>query len=329
MASIREVAKIAGVSPATVSRVMNGTANVNEEKKARVLQAISETGFVPNEVARSLFRKSAKTIGLVLPNIDNPFFTQMASAIEKEADANGYRVLLYNTHDDFEKEKMAFQMLTSMNADGIILTRSDKKLQPYVENSAIPVVITDTIFSGGKASAYVYCDFYQGGRMAAEHLIACGCRHMVCIKGIQTITSAKARYEGYRDVCKERGIPVRTVECDYSFNRGLEAAEEILRKYPDVDGIVASNDMVAISVYKVLRREKIAVPEQVQIIGFDDIYLSTLISPELTTIIQPIKEIGTMAARLIIESGIQELKENTYVFPVSLVVRETTRPLKE
>ena len=133
MASIREVAKLANVSPATVSRVMNGTANVDTEKKERVLRAISETGFIPNEVARSLFKKSAKIIGLVLPSIENPFFTQMASAVEKEADANGYRVLLYNTGNDFEKEKSAIQMLLSMNADGIILTRSDEMLKPYVE----------------------------------------------------------------------------------------------------------------------------------------------------------------------------------------------------
>ena len=145
VASIREVAKLANVSPATVSRVMNGTARVDEEKRARVLKAIEETGFVPNEVARSLFRKSAKTIGLVIPSIENPFFTHMASAIEKEADVNGYRVILYNTDSDFEKEKAALQMLSSMNADGIILTRIDEKLLPYVEATNIPAVITDSL----------------------------------------------------------------------------------------------------------------------------------------------------------------------------------------
>lgn len=325
MVSIREVAKIAGVSPATVSRVMNGTANVNEEKRERVQKAIEETGFVPNEVARSLFRRSAKTIGLVVPSIENPFFTQLASAIEKEAEANGYRVLLYNSGNDFEKEKAALQMLTSMNADGIIMTRSTKKLQPYLEASTIPVVITDTLYSDGKANAYVYCDFYQGGRMAAEHLIACGCKNIVCIKGKQTITSAKARYEGYRDVAKEHGMKVQTVDCDYSFEQGLVAAEELLEKFPHVDGIIASNDMVALSVFKVLHRKNIAVPDEIQLIGFDDIYLSTLISPELTTIVQPITEIGRKAAELIIHSGCQEMEAKKYVFPVSLVVRETTR----
>ena len=108
------MAKLANVSPATVSRVMNGTARVDEEKRERVLKVIKDTGFVPNEVARSLFRKSAKTIGLVIPSIENPFFTHMAKSIEKEADANGYRVILYNTDSNFEKEKAALQMLASI-----------------------------------------------------------------------------------------------------------------------------------------------------------------------------------------------------------------------
>lgn len=328
MSSIREVARLAGVSPATVSRVMNGTANVNEEKRERVLQAISETGFVPNEVARSLFRKSARIIGLVLPDIENPFFTQLADAIEKKADFNGYRVILYNTRNDIEKEKMALQMMTSMNADGIIFARSNEMLQSFVEETPIPVVVTDTVFAGGHASAYVHCDFYQGGRMATEHLMECGCQRIVCMKGPQTHSSAKARYEGYRDVCAENNMQERTVETDYSFNMGLTAAEELLEKFPDVDGIVACNDIVAISAYKVLHKNNIPVPDQVQLIGFDDISLCSLISPELTTITQPIKAIGTKAAELIIHSDAQAMNMEKYIFPVSLVERETTRRKK-
>lgn len=325
MASIREVAKIANVSPATVSRVMNGTARVDDEKRERVLKAIKETGFVPNEVARSLFRKSAKTIGLVIPSIENPFFTHMASAIEKEADANGYRVILYNTDSNFEKEKAALQMLSSMNADGIILTRIDEKLLPYVEATNIPAVVTDSLFLGGKDITYVYSDHYQGGRIAAEHLIDCGCKKIVCVRGVQTIASARARYMGCQDACKEKGVELNTVDCDYTFQNGLRAAEELLEKYPDVDGIVASNDMVAISIYKVLKKNNISVPEQVQLIGYDDIEIASIMTPELTTIKQSVKTIGKKAAELIIFDREKETEENNYIFPVKLVVRETTR----
>ena len=325
MASIREVAKLANVSPATVSRVMNGTARVDDEKRERVLKAIKETGFVPNEVARSLFRKSAKTIGLVIPSIENPFFTHMASAIEKEADENGYRVILYNTDSNFEKEKAALQMLSSMNADGIILTRIDEKLLPYVEATNIPAVVTDSLFLGGKDITYVYSDHYQGGRIAAEHLIDCGCKKIVCVRGVQTIASARARYMGCQDVCIEKGVELNTVDCDYTFQNGLRAAEELLEKYPDVDGIVASNDMVAISIYKVLKKNNISVPEQVQLIGYDDIEIASIMTPELTTIKQSVKTIGKKAAQLIIFDREKETEENNYIFPVKLVIRETTR----
>ncbi|MBQ8147961.1 MAG: LacI family DNA-binding transcriptional regulator [Lachnospiraceae bacterium] len=324
MTSIREVAKLAGVSPATVSRVINGTAKVDDEKKERVLQVISETGFVPNEVARSLFKKSAKTIGLIIPSIENPFFTQLAGVIDRVADANGFRVILCNTADDFEKEKSALQMLAAMNADGIILTTNNMEIQSFVDELSIPVVVTDRLISNQGIHNYVHCDHYGGGRLAMEHLIESGCKNVVCIQGPQNVSSARARYEGYRDVCKEQGIVEQVVNCDYDFHEGLAISEQLLEKYPQVDGILACNDMVAISIYKVLHKRKIAVPEQIQVIGFDDIMLSSLMTPELTTIAQPIEEIGRKAAELIIHRE-EQGEEREYVFPAKLVVRETTK----
>lgn len=323
MASIREVAKLAQVSPATVSRVMNGTAKVDEQKKRRVLEAIEETGFVPNEVARSLFKKSAKLIGLILPSIENPFFAQLAGAIERKADKHGYRLVLCNTGSSVEKERAAMQMLMSMNADGIILTTSNDEIREYTAKCNIPVIVTDRSFSGSDALKYVHCNHYQGGRMAAEHLISCGCKNIVCIKGPQEISSAKDRYQGYKDICQEKGIKEQTMECAYDFNEGMRVTERLLEEYKDVDGIIACNDMVAISAYKVLIRNNIQVPKQVKLIGFDDIALSKLMTPALTTISQPVEEIGAKAAELIIfkdESAKQE-----YIYEAKLVERETTR----
>ena len=323
MASIRDVAKIAKVSPATVSRVMNGTAKVDEEKKQRVLEAIKETGFVPNEVARSLFKKSAKLIGLILPSIENPFFAQLAGAIERKADKHGYRLVLCNTGSSVEKEKSALQMLISMNADGIILTTSNDEIREYTEKCNIPVIVTDRSFNGSGALKYVHCNHYQGGRMAAEHLISCGCKNIVCIKGPQEISSAKDRYLGYKDVCQEKGIKEQTMECAYDFDKGMRVTEELLEKYKDVDGIIACNDMVAISAYKVLVRSNIDVPGHVKLIGFDDIALSKLMTPALTTISQPVEEIGAKAAELIIFKD--ESTKQEYIYEAKLVERETTR----
>lgn len=325
--NIREVARLAGVSPSTVSRVINGSARVSPEKTAKVLQAISATDFVPNELARGLYRKSAKLIGLIIPSIKNPYFTQVAKSIEHMAWENGYRVFLCDVGDDEEKEQMAIQTLISMNADGIIIASTNESIKEHLAMCQIPVVAIDSLFDTKRIHAYVYCDYYTGGRMAMEHLLDCGCRKIVCIKGPQRIFSAKRRYEGYRDVCQERGIPEYTVTCDYDFNAGLAMTEELLKTYPDVDGIIACNDVVALSTYKILYRKNISVPDQVQLVGFDDIMWANLFAPALTTISQPIHRIATRAMELIMDESfsISTKKGAEIVYPVKLITRETTR----
>lgn len=325
VASIREVAKLADVSPATVSRVMNGTAKVAPETRERVMQAIAQMEFVPNEVARSLFKKSAKTIGLVIPSIRNPFFTQLASIIDEIATLNGYRLFLCNVGDDRDKERAAIQMLVSMNADGVIIASSSENVQEYIGICSIPVVALDSHLPGETVSACIYCDYRQGGRLAMEHLLDCGCKNIVCIRGSRQVFSAKERYEGYRDVCRERGIAEQTVSCDFDFDAGLAMTEELLERYPDVDGIIACNDIVAISTYKILHKKNIPVPGQVQIVGFDNIDLASLITPELTTVAQPIQQMAAKATELIVHHKENETKGAKFVFPASLVIRETTK----
>ena len=325
MVSIKDVAALAGVSPATVSRVMNGTAKVDPEKMARVQRAIEQTGFVPNEVARTLFRKSAKTIGLIVPSIRNPYFTELAAHVDAMAMEHGFRPFLCNTGYDPEKEKAAIQMLVSMHADAIIIASCSVQTLETIENCPIPVVELDAMLAGSNVAACIYCDYYRGGRMAMEHLLDCGCKNIVCIKGPQYRFSASRRYEGYRDVCRERDIPEQTVECDYDFNQGIAMTEELLEHYPDVDGIIACNDIVAISTYKVLHKRNIPVPEKVQLIGFDDISFSALLSPELTTIRQPVKEMAEKAVELIVNNELPGMTGGEFVFPVTLVARQTTK----
>ena len=325
MAGIRDVARQAGVSPATVSRVINGTTPVAADKRERVLRAIEEMGFVPNEVARSLFKKSSKTIGVIIPSIRNPYFTQLADVIDAAAKERGYRIVLYNVHHDLDQERAALQMLAAANADGVIVASNNEALQEELVNYQMPVVVVDALFQTQNVNAYLYCDYYQGGRLAAEHLTACGCRNLVCIRGVQGLYTAQARYEGYRDYCREHGLTEQVVECDYDFEAGLSMTEELLERFPQVDGIVACNDMVAISVYKILHKRNIAVPDQIQLVGFDDIHLASLISPELTTIHQPIGAMGRRAVEVILNEGHLPKEGRRQSFPVSLVPRETTR----
>jgi DNA-binding LacI/PurR family transcriptional regulator len=226
---------------------------------------------------------------------------------------------------DPEKEKAAVKMLISMKADAIIVASCSEYIKETIKNCPIPVVSLDAMWSGPEVAACIHCDYQAGGRMAAEHLIEKGCRNIVCIKGPQYRYSARYRYQGYLDVCREQNIPEQTVECDYDFNQGLTMTEELLKKYPEVDGIIACNDIVAISTYKVLYEQNISVPGQVQIVGFDNISFSKLLSPELTTIIQPIKEMAEKAVELIANNELTELSDKKFIFPVSLIARQTTK----
>lgn len=325
MASIRDVAQLAGVSPSTVSRVMNGTARVDDEKRQRVEKAILETGFTPNEIARSLFKKSSKLMGMIVPNIINPFFNELAGAIEEESDRRGYRLTLCNSNDDVEKEKRNLNLLDRMNADGIILMTNREEIKEEIAKCRVPVVMLDRQIEKSSEIAYIQSDHYKGGRMAMEHLLRCGCRHIVQMSGPQRFSSARQRLEGYLDVCRERGMEPAIVECGYSFEDGLIKAGEVLNRFRNTDGIIAANDMVAISVYKALHKMGRRIPEDIQLIGFDNIQLSHLFTPEITTIAQPIARMGQAAVEILADHAEGGSVTHKHVFDVELIQRETTR----
>ncbi|MDO5338784.1 MAG: LacI family DNA-binding transcriptional regulator [Eubacteriales bacterium] len=322
MASIRDVAKIAGVSPATVSRVMNGTANVDAEKRQRVYDAIRKTGFVPNEVARSLFKKSAKLIGLIIPSITNPFFTELADAVEKAADESGFRVVYYNTDNNPEKEKNAVGMLKSMNADGIIITSNNEELIDVIDKSGMSVVMIDRNMSSESTYTLITSDHYYGGRLAAQCLIDSGCKDIVCIRGEQSISSARERFLGFSDVCTEKGLKIGCIDCEHDFTFEGDIVTAIMKVSPQADGVFACNDMMALSLYKQLTQKEIKVPQDISIVGFDNVMLSKLVTPEITTISQPIDKMGRMAVKLI--TG-EQISQKAVVYKPELIKRETTK----
>lgn len=329
MASIRDVAKLAGVSPSTVSRVINGTANVDEEKRHRVVKAIRETGFRPNELARALYKQSSKIIGIIVPNIENLFFNELAKAVEEEVFKNGYKLLLCNSNNDTEKEFINIQMLDQIKADGIIIVTSNDKTGQEIAGCHLPVVVLDRHITGSKADAYVEADHFKGGKMAMEHLIDCGCKNIVCMRGPMELSSGLQRYQGYQEICRKYHIQEQYVNCSYNYEDGIKTAEELIRKYPNVDGIVASNDIVAIATCKVLLKNGYRIPEEVQIIGFDNVLFSRMSFPELTTVEQPIEQMGRLAVQIIVNYGrkLPFLKEN--ILDVSLIERQTTKRKKE
>lgn len=322
---ISDIARMAGVSSATVSRVINGTARVSAEKARLVEAAIQKTAFHPNEIARSLYKKSSRLIGYILPSIQNGFLSEIGRSIEDEAFRSGYKMVLCNSDENPEKEAAYLKMLTGMNADGIILTANNELLDRELRGCSIPIVVLDKSV-GTHCTASVQSDNYTGGRIAAEHLIRCGCKQIVLMRGLQRYSSSRQRFLGYLDVCRENGLTPLYIDSGYSYDDGLKSARRLFRQYPCADGILASTDLVAFALYKVIHEQKRRVPEDVMIVGYDDVGLSRLMIPALTTVAQPIEEIGRLSVRLILEQTEHgAIQQREHILPVSLKMRETTK----
>lgn len=324
MASIRDVAKHAGVSVATVSRVLNDKGYVGAETRKKVEAAIADLNYRPNEVARSLFKKQSKTIGLILPDIMNPFFPELARAIEDTASKLGYTVILCNSDEDEEKAQRYVDVLLQKYVDGIIIS-SNTIQEKTIRELTIPVVCIDREIS--KDIPTIVVDNKNGARMATRFLKEKGRRKIAHIRGPLDIVNANERCEGYREaVAGEKWFKESyIVNGNYRMETATEVVLELLRQHPEIDGIFAANDTMAIGAMKAAYQHGLKVPEEISIIGFDGIALGKASIPELTTIEQPLYELGQKAAKVLIKliKG-QVIEETFYQFDVQLVERDST-----
>jgi LacI family transcriptional regulator len=325
LVTMRDVAKRAGVSVATVSRVLNDSGYVNEDTRKTVLAAIEEMNFKPNSVARSLFKKQSKTIGLIVPDIKNPFFPQLARAVEDVTSESDFTVFLCNSDGNIEKEIRYFDMLQQKYVDGVLVVSNTLKPE-HISHYNFPIIALDRPLDS--TLPYVTCDNYEGARKATLHLIDCGCQKIAHISGPQNIMNAHDRLKGYQDVVTEKNMYDENLifPADYQIQSAKHAAFQLLTKHPEVDGIFAGNDVMAIGVIKAAEMLGYKVPEQLKVVGFDGIELSEIISPELTTVSQPIYQMGSTAAAMLldlIEGKPIHHKENK--LQVELLVRRSTQ----
>ncbi|WP_432357566.1 LacI family DNA-binding transcriptional regulator [Sporosarcina sp. UB5] len=324
MASIRDVAKHAGVSVATVSRVLNDKGYVHEDTRKKVESSIAELNYRPNEVARSLFNKQSKTLGLILPDIMNPFFPELARAIEDTATKLGYTVILCNTDENEEKAKRYVDVLLQKYVDGIIIA-SNTIQEKTIRELPVPVVCIDREIS--KDIPTIVVDNKKGAQMATRFLKEKGRRKIAHIRGPFDLLNANERCEGYRDVVsgEEWFTESYIVNGNYRMDTATEVALELLQKHPDIDGIFAASDTMAIGAMKAAYEHGLKIPEDISIIGFDGIALAQASIPELTTIEQPLYELGQKAAKMLIKliKG-QTVKQTFYQFDVQLVERDST-----
>ncbi|WP_339265966.1 LacI family DNA-binding transcriptional regulator [Paenibacillus sp. FSL R5-0470] len=323
MMTIKDVAKIAGVSVATVSRVLNESGYVNIDTRKKVEAAIKEMNYTPNEVARSLYKRKSKLIGLLLPDITNPFFPQLARGIEDRMQEHGYRIIFGNSDENEEKELDYIQTFIQNNVIGMISSTNFPEKDIY-SNLKIPVVFLDRTSND---SPSVYADGRKGGRLAAQEIIARGSTKITVMQGPSHIKPAQDRFQGAIEVLDEMGITYQVIQTSsFSHTEAEQWAVELFDKYIDTDGVIASNDIVATAVIHEAHRLGKRVPQDLQIIGFDDIPLSSLLSPSLSTIRQPAHDMGREAAGLLIKLIEQDKVEDKIIqLPVSFVERETTR----
>ncbi|WP_053955716.1 LacI family DNA-binding transcriptional regulator [Inediibacterium massiliense] len=322
MSNIREIAKKAGVGIATVSRYLNETGYVSDEVKVKIQKVIEELNYKPNALARAIFTKNSKTIGLMVPNISNPFFNQMASIIEEYASNMGYNILLCNTDDNEEKEKKYLDVLQSHRVAGIIVSRS--QCGEEYKNIEIPIVsfenhISDKIIT-------ISSDNYQGGRIAFEHLYEKGCRKILHVRGPQTFEATELRFKGFVDGAKEKNLEIDYIEFESDFQvKMLKENIESIKNIRDYDGIFVFNDIAAATVMKFLKKRGVKIPEEIQIIGFDNSFICELVHPSLTTISQPIQNLGKTTIEFLI--GLihgEEIPIKDYLMETKLIKRETT-----
>lgn len=329
MATIRDVAKLAGVSVATVSRVLNKKGYVNIDTEQKVTNAIKQLQYEPNAVARGLAGMQTGTIALILPDISNPFFPEVARGVEDVAHSHGYTVILCNSDDQGSKERSYIEVLKKKYIDGIIFASSTLEDADITQmrSSDIPLVLLDRA-PNKESCSVVRVKNYEGAQLAVQHLIDIGCKRIAHIYGPQDLITARERLSGYEDAVKQFDwfSPSLMVEGNFRIDGGQQAIETLIHRHPDVDGIFAGNDLMAVGAVKALNRLGKRIPDDIAVIGFDGIGLTEIVEPELTTIAQPIYEMGRLAATTLIQKISGEMIDNRiHELDVKLIERDSTK----
>lgn len=337
--TIKDIAKEAHVSYATVSRAFNNTYGVKPETRGKILEIAQRLNYSPNGIARGLVLKQTKTIGLIIPDITNPFFPEVARAIEEGAQEEGYSVFLCNTNWEQERESQYIKLLTEKRVDGLIIASVSNALNPAQEAlfDSIPVVYVDRPPHSPKWS-YVVIDNVRGGFIATKHLIEAGYRTIGFIGAVEQSLPIDERLKGYRMAMDRYGLPIeeRYIKIGhFKQESGAAFIQEMIRQGDHPRAVFAENDVVALGVIQGVREMGLSVPGDVAVVGFDDIPIASFQYIQLSTVGQPKYDMGRAAARILFEeiSRRSELKSElatedhgrrVVILEPQLIVRKTS-----
>ena len=335
MATIKDVAKLADVSLGTVSNVFNNLPSVSEEVRSRVLEAATALNYRPNQIARSMRRNRTHSIGLVVPDISNPFYYELAKGVGDKAMEDGIMLFLCDTNRDTSRERRIMNVLPGYMVDGLIWW---KPLVPQNEIlsvfSDIPIVFSENDeMSKENEFNSVYVDIYEGAVKAMQYLIGCGHKNIAFISGSGTAKSTLDRERAYKDVMEACGFDIRPeyiAHGNFKWQGGYDAAYYLLTLPEAPSAIFAANDLSALGCMKAAKDLGLSVPDDISIIGFDDTDMAVMSIPQLTTVRQPCREIGEACYRMLktLSYGNPEARKvRSQRLGTELIIRESVRKI--
>jgi DNA-binding LacI/PurR family transcriptional regulator len=332
VSTIQDVARAAGVAASTVSRYLNGQLRVSPGTEARVLAAVRQLGYVPNAQARNLARRRSGVIGLVVPELRNPYFGEIADFVVEAVERHGRLVLLCSTRSQEARQSAYIDLLATGAIDGMLYLgsfRSNERLAAAIRGG-LPVVVVDEPIAGLPPVHTVIMDDYAGGYQAGSYLVALGHRRIAFVSGPSELGSVQERHRGYCDALRKGGIdPDQQITLSGHFTEqfGMSALPHLLAAAEPPTAAFVPSDYIALGVLSAAEANGIRVPQDLSIVGFDDIRFSQYVRPRLTTIRSPLDRLAQTGVDLLFERlGGEDPQARTEVLPVELVVRESAAP---
>lgn len=335
--TLKYIAEQLNISTTTVSKALKGYADVNAITREKVIELAKTLNYTPNSFAVNFRTRESKTIGLIIPEVVHHFFSSVVNGIIAEAEKQDYLVIILQSNESKLMEKRQVELLLNKRVDGIIISLSnesnDEEHLKTILNKNIPLVLIDKISKLIPCSK-VIIDDRKAAFEATSHLIAIGCKKIAHIRGPKNPQNAIDRFMGYKTALEKNNLPfdaslVYTCE-NVSFNEGYQFAKKIVSEHPDVEGIFAITDLVAFGVLAYLNEQKIAVPNQIAVIGFSNWFMSEVISPKLSTIEQPGFQMGATSF-LLLKEEIEFMKTSddrlskTVTLETKLIIRESSQ----
>jgi LacI family transcriptional regulator len=332
MTNIQDVARRANVSIATVSRVLNGNTQVNPDVAARVRAVAEELHYQPSRAARTLLTNRSQTIGLLISDIQNPFFTTLIRGVEDVAQRNGYSIILCNSDEDSTKERQYIDVLCSERVAGAIVvpTRERQKSFNLFHEHNIPIVAVDRRLQGQRVDT-VLVDNVRGAYEAVNHLIQNGYRRIGIVNGPVVSTTGRERLQGYHNALREAGVPLESeLERFGSFKEesGRRLAGELLEMTPPVEALFVTNNLMSLGALEALYARSLRIPEDIAIVGFDEMPWAALSRISLTTVTQPVYELGSTAAMRLLQhlQSPEPLTQQEIILNPTLRIRGSSQP---